>query len=348
MPSASHRHLQILRKPVSTAGLAGSIAFGAVCVMGASAEAATPYGVWVDHTGRGAVEVKKCGATLCGVVVWARKRAEARRGCGRKLFGGLKQVGLNSWDNGWIIEPDTGSKYDVAIKPLGRNRLQVTGYAGTKLFSRSMIFKRAPSNLKRCDDHQKATEVIAKAKTQPPRRPLGVGAPNVPLIPETALEPRNDRAAPRRLARRAPVMAEPGRQAPPRRASLPAAEESAPRIVFYTPPKSAPLPGRHPGGSTMARLALATAGVTMPGAFSAEDGAAGDNAAEVNAIVGGADLIVPPKPRLVERRSERTFTLPAFAEQSRVTTAANLPASGRSGACEVRAPFVVSSIPCAR
>ena len=42
-----------------------------------------PTGVWYDHTGRGAVEIIKCGTNnnqLCGSVVWLKdERRTARR-----------------------------------------------------------------------------------------------------------------------------------------------------------------------------------------------------------------------------------------------------------------------------
>lgn len=124
-----------------------------------SAEAASdPTGVWINDTGRGAIEIKPCGAALCGHVVWVKDTSDTK-GCGRQIIGNAAKVGASTWDNGWIYSPEKKQKYDVELKPLSNGTLQVTGYAGTKLFSKTMIWKRAPADLVRCG----AQETIAKA-----------------------------------------------------------------------------------------------------------------------------------------------------------------------------------------
>ena len=52
-----------------------------------SVEAAQPpTGVWIDHTGRGAVEIKDCGdGNLCGHVVWLKDTNDAK-GCGLQIL----------------------------------------------------------------------------------------------------------------------------------------------------------------------------------------------------------------------------------------------------------------------
>ena len=52
-----------------------------VALVGATARAAEPTGIWYDHTGRGAVEISSCGSALCGRVVWL-KDAGNRSACG--------------------------------------------------------------------------------------------------------------------------------------------------------------------------------------------------------------------------------------------------------------------------
>jgi uncharacterized protein (DUF2147 family) len=120
--------------------------------------AGDPTGVWINDTGRGAIEIKSCGASLCGHVVWVKDTNDTK-GCGRQIIGNAAKVNSNTWDNGWIYSPEKKQKYDVELKPLSNGTLQVTGYAGTKLFSKTMIWKRAPSSLVRCG----AQETIAKA-----------------------------------------------------------------------------------------------------------------------------------------------------------------------------------------
>ena len=54
--------------------------------------------------------------------------------CGKQIIGDVKPVGGGKWDNGWIYDPDAGSKYDVELTPVG-DKLKVVGYAGTKWLS---------------------------------------------------------------------------------------------------------------------------------------------------------------------------------------------------------------------
>jgi len=115
-----------------------------------------PTGVWIDNTGRGAVEIAPCGKGLCGKVVWVASQKD-REGCGEQIIGNVRPVGGGRWDNGWIYNPADGRKYDVELKPLSGDRLRVMGYAGIKLFSETYVWKRAPADLKRCDGVQQAS-----------------------------------------------------------------------------------------------------------------------------------------------------------------------------------------------
>jgi uncharacterized protein (DUF2147 family) len=112
-----------------------------------TADAASAAGLWYDHTGRSAIQVSKCGSGLCGRIVWLKNKSH-NLVCGTSIIGGGKRVG-NSYDTGWIYSPERRKKYSVEITPQG-NSLKVMGYAGSKFLSKTMIWKRAPSNLKRC------------------------------------------------------------------------------------------------------------------------------------------------------------------------------------------------------
>jgi uncharacterized protein (DUF2147 family) len=68
-----------------------------------------------------------------------------------QIIGNAKPVASGRWDNGWIYDPDAGSRYSVEITPLGGGRLKVMGYSGSKFLSETMIWRRAPANLKRCN-----------------------------------------------------------------------------------------------------------------------------------------------------------------------------------------------------
>lgn len=112
--------------------------------------ASDPTGIWMNDTGRGAVEIKPCGKALCGHVVAVKSDSDSK-GCGRQIIGDAQSVGGGRWDNGWIYSPEKRRNYDVELKPQSDGTLRVVGYAGTKLFSRTMIWTRAPADLKRCD-----------------------------------------------------------------------------------------------------------------------------------------------------------------------------------------------------
>lgn len=116
---------------------------------GAAAANPDPRGVWIDHTGRGAVEITHCGEGLCGKLVWL-KDPENAQACGIQILGDVKPVKSGVWDKGWIYDPEQDAKYSVELKPMGEDRLQVMGYLGTKLLSETMVWTRAPENLERC------------------------------------------------------------------------------------------------------------------------------------------------------------------------------------------------------
>ena len=106
-------------------------------------------GLWIDHTGRGGVEITDCGGKLCGHVAWLQD-AKNNDQCGKQIIGNVESVGTNKWDHGWIYDPDRGSKYDVAISTIGSDKLKVVGYAGTKWLSETYTWKRAPADLQKC------------------------------------------------------------------------------------------------------------------------------------------------------------------------------------------------------
>ena len=129
--------------------------------MVASASAASdPTGIWINDTGRGAIEIKQCGNALCGNVVWVKDAADAK-GCGKQIIGNAAPVGGGRWDNGWIYSPERGRKYNVELQPLANGTLRVTGYAGLRFLSKTMIWTRAPENLQLCGKTENQIEAKA-------------------------------------------------------------------------------------------------------------------------------------------------------------------------------------------
>ena len=109
-----------------------------------------PTGVWIDHTGRGAVEITECAGALCGRIVWL-KDAGHKSVCGKQIIGSARRSSGGTWDGGWIYDPDRDTRYSVELKLLDPNKLRVMGYMGSKLFSETYTWKRASGDLERCD-----------------------------------------------------------------------------------------------------------------------------------------------------------------------------------------------------
>lgn len=188
---------------------------------GAALAAGDPSGVWLNDTGRGAIEIKQCGDSLCGHVVWLRDTND-RKGCGRQIIGEAKQAGSGLWDGGWVYSPEKKRRYDVELKPLSDGSLRVKGYAGTKLFSKTMIWTKAPSDLQRCG------ETVAAVS-----EPAPVAKPDV--VPDVVPAPV--------------VKSEPVAKSEPAPTPAPVATPEAPKIVNPAPveaAKSEPVPAAEP------------------------------------------------------------------------------------------------------
>ena len=157
-----------------------ALCFSALTAAASAHAASGATGIWIDHTGRGAVEITECGANLCGRLVWLKDGAN-KKSCGTQIIGNAKSVGKDTWDGGWIYDPDKNEKYSVELKPIGADKLRVLGYMGSKLFSETMIWKRAPGDLKRCDDAEPtvtAAPAPSDKKAAPP--PADATAPKAP------------------------------------------------------------------------------------------------------------------------------------------------------------------------
>ena len=207
--------------------------FGAALLMSSNVQAGSdPIGVWFNDTGRGAIEIKPCGNALCGHVVWVKDQGDAK-GCGKQIIGEAEKVEGGVWDNGWIYSPEQKKRFDVELKVV-EGKLRVMGYMGTKLFSKTMYWTKAPSDLARCDQVQAAVKTApAPAKvvqTEPPAAKIAepkiadmkVAEPKI-----AAIEIKNVNASP----------ATPSIEAPP---------VSAPRDGASTAPQSADQPPASP------------------------------------------------------------------------------------------------------
>lgn len=122
----------------------------AVCaVTGAFAQASDPAGVWIDHTGRGAVQIASCDSGYCGRIFWLKETDNAKV-CGLQVIGDVKPAAGGKYDGGWIYDPDEQAKYSVELTLLPNGKLKVLGYLGTKMLGETMIWTRAPAGIKHC------------------------------------------------------------------------------------------------------------------------------------------------------------------------------------------------------
>ena len=169
---------------------AAAIVAPSILIPSAASAAASPEGIWIDANGRGAVEIKPCGEALCGHVVWLKNSTDAK-GCGKQIIGDAAASG--SAYTGWIYSPEDKKRYNVDISPTRDGRLKVVGYAGMRLFSKTMYWTPADPNLARCDAQQASTSPkpapASQAQTAVTTTPAATAAPAVPAPATAAKEP---------------------------------------------------------------------------------------------------------------------------------------------------------------
>lgn len=309
-----------------TRGLA-ALTLAAAATGGAQA-ASDPLGVWINDTGRGAVEIKRCGKALCGHVVWV-KDGKDTKGCGKQIIGNATPAGPGVWDGGWIYSPERRKTYDVELKPLSNGTLRVTGYAGVRFLSKTMIWKRAPDDLQRCGSSVIEAKAAPKADESKPSAPAAAVAkapepeavtapvatpPAAPVEqkpPVAATTPAQDPAA-----TPPPASAEPAKPATP----PPAAEASTPA---ETPP--GPAPQKEAAGEP--KSTDATSEPETPAAEADADASSSDEEVTDNG---------PPTPR------EKPKLALGDIDLDKVLTRT------KSGRCKLDLPFVKVQFDCNR
>lgn len=300
--------------------------------------AGDPTGVWFNDTGRGAIEIKNCGGSLCGHVVWVKDTTDTR-GCGRQIIGDAAKVGANVWDNGWIYNPDKKKKYDVELKPLSNGTLQVTGYAGTKLFSKTMIWKRAPADLVRCGTEETVAKTDAKPKTDVKQKSETVSKPATNAADKTA-EPAAKPDAKIATKTSPAVTAEPKIVPPaPVPAERPAKKPADPApSVPVEVARSEPAPDTPQSGAA-----------PKPATENAEASADGKDVPQVHALPGIEDEKDAPVVNAEEEEADQPRIdmgkiAKRLAELER-ETGYGLKKSG-NGNCRLKVPYATVNFPC--
>ncbi len=148
-----------------------SAALAATLFASLPALAADPVGVWINDTGRGAIEIKPCGNALCGHVVWVKDASDAD-GCGRQIIGDVTRSSDAMWGEGWIYSPEKKKKYNVELTPQADGTLKVKGFAGISFLSKTMIWTKAPADLQRCGGETTAAATPAPAEAAPAPAPV--------------------------------------------------------------------------------------------------------------------------------------------------------------------------------
>jgi uncharacterized protein (DUF2147 family) len=148
----------------SSRPLMGLLVAASVAASGAAAQgpagtggpAVDVTGVWIDHTGQGAVEIAPCsnGSRVCGRVVWLKnpehKSRSGKRICGTQVLGDLRKEAANAWESGWIYNPEDEERFSASLQLANADTLVVTGYLGIKLLGETFTWRRATGSFERC------------------------------------------------------------------------------------------------------------------------------------------------------------------------------------------------------
>lgn len=107
-----------------------------------------PFGVWLTQAGDAKVVVKRCGAAICGKVVWLKQPIDNATGkpqtddknpdpslrthriVGLQLFVDMLPTTSSSW-SGRVYNADDGKSYASTVTLLDAARLEVRGCAGS-------------------------------------------------------------------------------------------------------------------------------------------------------------------------------------------------------------------------
>lgn len=96
-------------------------------------------GLWTRDDGMSRIEVKPCGAALCGYVVWLKNpRSKAR--VGEKVFFDMMRSDQNSWE-GSAFNPEDGRTYSGRMVLSGK-KLKTAGCVLGGLICKTVYWRR--------------------------------------------------------------------------------------------------------------------------------------------------------------------------------------------------------------
>ncbi|MBV5264305.1 DUF2147 domain-containing protein [Pinisolibacter aquiterrae] len=127
-------------------------AMGVLLLAAGSASAGEATGVWMRSSGTSKIRIDKCGAALCGTVVWeksprkdiynpdAAKRDEPITG--RRILLGMKPSGEDKW-KGEVYNAEDGKTYTGYITLTAPDQLKLQGCVLGGLICKSDTWSRA-------------------------------------------------------------------------------------------------------------------------------------------------------------------------------------------------------------
>jgi uncharacterized protein (DUF2147 family) len=139
---------------LASGAVAGVVLLAGVAAAQTPAPPSEVTGLWIDHTGQGAVEITDCGNRVCGRVVWLKnpnhKSRSGKRICGTQILGDLRRRGNGSWDSGWIYNPEDEARFSADLQLANADTLLVHGFLGLRFLGETFTWKRATTELERC------------------------------------------------------------------------------------------------------------------------------------------------------------------------------------------------------
>lgn len=119
---------------------------------GTAAAARTPaspiFGVWANPARSVRVEIKACGDSVCGVVVWASPEAQrvaAEAGTdplvGVQLMSDYHAVGPREWE-GTMFVPDLKGQYSSQMELVGPDTVEISGCALGRMLCKTQTWTK--------------------------------------------------------------------------------------------------------------------------------------------------------------------------------------------------------------
>lgn len=116
----------------------------------AEASAAELYGRWKNPKNSVHVDIRPCGESACGYVVWASEKAkeDARRGSGRELVGMQLLRDFKPSGKGWrgkVFVPDLNRTLSGAARLVDGERMEARGCLVAGVLCKEQVWTRLAS-----------------------------------------------------------------------------------------------------------------------------------------------------------------------------------------------------------